>query len=76
MDWWLKKRKTMRDFQNNWGGPLTETAELGGFVPYPDETDATDHRRVSGLKQGREIWRHHDMPIRSLYSDRLKSGLF
>lgn len=27
-----------------------ETAELGGLVPYPDETDATDHLRVSALR--------------------------
>lgn len=37
-------------FRINESGPLTETAELGGLVPYPDETDATDHLRVSALK--------------------------
>lgn len=32
-----------------------ETAELGGLVPYPDETDATDHLRVSGLRMNGKL---------------------
>lgn len=45
-----EKENTEGLFRRVEKGPLTETAELGGLVPYPEETDATDHLRVSGLK--------------------------
>lgn len=56
---WRTNNFGWRTFAGNDGGPLflvwlTETVELGGLVPYPDEgSDARDHLRPSALGGGR-----------------------